>query len=446
MEVLLVFLAAFLAFLAATLVQVRYGVLLLILLYGIYPKLFSLGLAEEGFALSAQRAMLYALVVFYLIRGLWGSAEIRSGLDIAARNKAVFVALLVYLLSRLVGNLLAGRMDVGSFGGLVNEFVVSLFTVLLVVTYVRSVDAVLTVITLIVAALFVNQLVAAYEFVSGGALFADTIDIQYATENQGKLLDGSVRGGYFRARGLFDNPLKLAGFLCLVIPLAIALFQASSDYFTRMLAGTSLLLAPFTAVVTGSRTAVAVTALIALWYAYAFIDRRLGRLGSLFLKAVAILVAAGLVAFVASGLAETYVLGDEYARSTESRYLQFVRVPMALAESPLFGFGSARNIIDMLDVGHVDSFFLTTALEGGLVAVLAVVFAMFRGQRLLLEVSAETTDRRTNVLARGMAIAIGLAFLLALVVSLQDIRFYLFLLIGLAIAMHELHKKAPGNA
>ena len=86
MEVFVLFLAFVLAHFALTAVQFRFGLLFLILTYGIYPKLFSVGISEQGFVLCGQRAMLYVLLGFYVMKALWGSAEIRHGIDVLSRG------------------------------------------------------------------------------------------------------------------------------------------------------------------------------------------------------------------------------------------------------------------------------------------------------------------------------------------------------------------------
>ena len=446
MEVLVLFLAVVLAHFALTAVQFRFGVLFLILTYGLYPKLFSVGISEQGFALSGQRAMLYVLVGFYVMRALWGSAEIRHGIDVLSRHRALVAGLVIYLAARVVGNLLAARIDIGSIAGLVNEFIVSLFIVMLIATYVRTRDDVLVVLSLVAASFFLNQLVALMEFSTGEAISSGIVDIQYQTEEESKLTEGSVRAGYFRSRGFFDNPLKLAGFLCMTLPVLVALIRTSRIFLVRLMAATAIAMTPFTAVFTGSRTAVAVLALIILWYAYANFAKRLSRLSRGFMNGLAAAAAVGVLVLVASGAAESLFFGAEYARSTESRVFQFVRVPMALAASPLFGFGFARNIIDMLDIGHVDSFFLHTALEGGLVALLASIYVMYRAIRLLLHVARAPSEPVIGIIAGNVAVSIGSAFVLGLVLSLSDIRFYLFLSIGIAIVLDHLNEAGTKSA
>ena len=438
MAVTITFLAVVLAHFAATAIQVRYGLLLLIFLYGVYPKFLSLGVSDQGFALSGQRAMLYVLLGFYLLRAMWGSKEIRSGLSLIGRYRWIVGGVIIYLGARLVGNTLAGRMDLGSFAAFINESVISLLVIMLVVTYVKTQRDVVTVLALVVAALLLNQFAAIIEFVLGESMFTNTVDIQYQSDDEAKLLQGTVRSGYFRSRGFFDNPLKLTGFLCLALPAAFATAKTSGVFLVRFFSYVCISLAPVTALFTGSRTGIAVTSLIFLWYAYAYLVRGFGSWGRAMLNIGAAVAVVLVITLVATGAAESLFLGSESGRSAESRVLQYVRVPIALAESPFFGFGYARQLVDLLDIGHVDSFFLTTALEGGLVSLGAVLFVMFGLIRMLRKVASNSPAEVQAVIARHLAVSIGFTFLLGLVLSLNHIRFYMFLFIGLAVVLHSL--------
>ena len=225
--------------------------------------------------------MLYILFGFYVLRALWGSAEIQRGLEIASRYRWMMLGVTLFLLARLGGNILTGRFDLGSLAGLVNEAAISLLIVVLVVTYVTTKEHILTVLALVSITLLINQLVAVFEFSAGRSLFPANLEIQYATNDATKLAEGSIRAGYFRSKGFFDNPLKLAGFLCLTIPVSIALARTSRFLVVRVLATATVVLAIPTAIFTGSRTAIAVTLMIFVWYAYAHVSRRFGPNGRL---------------------------------------------------------------------------------------------------------------------------------------------------------------------
>lgn len=442
MEIFATFLAVLSVHLVVTALDIRLGLILAIFLYGLYPKFLSLGLSSEGFALSGQRAMLYMLTGFYILHALWGSSDVRRGLLILDRYRWIIVLTAVYLGARLVGNLVSGRLDIGSIAALVNQSMVSILILILLVTYVKSKADVIVVLTAVILSLAINQFAALTEFFIGHSLFPENLDLQYQTTEDSRTLEGSSRAGSYRSRGLFDNPLKLTGFICLAFPMSVALLKTSGTYLHKVLLSAVIFFVPVVAVLTGSRTAIVVMAFIVSMYLYTAMSRGMSRIGKRALLVAGIGLAVSALYLVGGGLLETAFLGSDYARSSESRVLQFVRVPIALSESPFFGFGFARNIIDLVDAGHVDSFFLQTALEGGLVAVVALIFVLVLALNLLRKVSGSSTDSELRILATNLSIAIGAAFVLSLVLSMSVIRFYIFLLVGLSIVLHYLHTES----
>ena len=138
MVVTVIFLIAILAHFTLSIIHYRAGFFLFMLLYGIYPRFFSLGLSNEGFALTGQRAMILVLFGLFILRVLWGSAEVRLALNLLKQYRMLMLYLSLFLLSRLAGNLVTGRIDVGSIGAMVSEVMLSAFVVILVITYVRT--------------------------------------------------------------------------------------------------------------------------------------------------------------------------------------------------------------------------------------------------------------------------------------------------------------------
>ncbi len=417
--------------------SIRLALFMVIFLYSLYPKFLSLGVAEQGFALTGQRAMLYVMLGALVIHALWGSADVRRGMQIARQYKWVFVWVFVCLGARLVGNALSGRLDMGAFAAFVNQSVVSILVLYLVVALITSRQDVKIVLGLVVVSLFINQMGAITEYISGQSLFPENLDLQYQTDADPRLLEGSTRAGHYRSRAFFDNPLKLTGFLCLAFPLCIGLVQTSKTFVLKVLFTVPVLLAPVVAVFTGSRTALVVMFLMLIWYAHAAATRGLARHMRVIVGAASVGILV-VIAMVAGGLAESLLFESDYARSTESRLFQYVRVPLALADSPVFGFGFARNIIDLVDIGHVDSFYLQTALEGGLVALFALLAAHFLGFRLALLTARSSCDNELVKLAGSLTVALAAAFVMSLVISMSSIRFYVFLLLGLAMVVHNL--------
>jgi len=137
-EVILLFLLTAAVFLALVIYDIKAAFFVFVLLYGIYPRFFALGLSEEGLALTMQRAALILLLGMYLLHALWGSTAVKAGWNLLAKQRVFLIALIIYLLARLIGNIVSGRLDLAVVGQLVSESLISVFVVLLTVTYVKT--------------------------------------------------------------------------------------------------------------------------------------------------------------------------------------------------------------------------------------------------------------------------------------------------------------------
>jgi len=446
LEIAVLFFAVVGTHFVATAIQYRTGLLFLVFFYAIYPKFFSLGLSSQGFALSGQRAMLYILLGFFILRMLWGSSEVQKGFVLARQYKSIMLPLVVSFLARIGGNIVTVRVDLGSIASMVNEAVVSIFIVMLILIYVVDKRNIQLVMILIVSSLLINELVAVYEFVAQKSILPTDIDLQYETGGQDdKLLAGRPRDGVYRSMGLFDNPLKLVGFLTLVLPLAIGLASRKRGLLSEYISMLVVVLAFPVAFFTGSRTAIGITAMILVWYLYIWLGKGLHRYGRAFLW-----ICLGGVVLVAlysiAGYIEAVLFSKEYSRSTFARGLQFVRVPIALIDSPVFGFGFARNITDLMDVGNVDSFFLKTALEGGIVALGASLWAIIATMKILQEVAVRSASKDLSLMANALRVSLAFLFISGLVLNLSDINFYIYVNIGLAIALHHFVGREPSES
>ncbi|MDP6415207.1 MAG: hypothetical protein QGG54_09320, partial [Gammaproteobacteria bacterium] len=181
MEIALIFFAVVAIHAAISLVHYRAGVFLAIVLYSIYPKFLSLGLSDEGFALTGQRAMLSVLFGIYVLRVLWGSAEVQRGLKLMTRYKLIMYSLIVFVLARLIGNFASGRIDIGSFAAFISETLLSAFIVALILTYISNRQDIVKLLTVVLASLLLNQFASVYEFYTDSSIYSSSIEIQYET-------------------------------------------------------------------------------------------------------------------------------------------------------------------------------------------------------------------------------------------------------------------------
>lgn len=440
MGIALIFLGVVGVHAAVSLVHYRAGIFLAVVLYAIYPKFLSLGLAEEGFALTGQRAMLSILFGIYVLRVLWGSAEVRRGFKLMARYKLVMYALVAFLIARLLGNFVSGRIDVGSLAAFVSESLLSLFIVVLVLTYVRTREDMVKLLTIVLVSLLANQLASVYEFFTEGSIYPADIQLQYETiRTEEQMLEGRMREERYRAMGFFDNSLKLAALLCLTLPFSMFLTVYGANAMTRLFAVVSVALAIPTALFTGSRAALGAMLIIFGWSLYRKISQGMGRITRRAFITFSTAIAAALIYVVASGALEAMLFGEDYARSTTARWTQFITVPLFVAEYPVFGRGYARNIAEIVGMVTLDSFYLRMALEGGMVTLVALAVFLFRGSRIILPLSKINRADFDADLARALRISIGISALLMTVFSFAYVRMYVFMAVAIALSLHSLY-------
>jgi len=446
-EVVLLFLLTTAVFLALVVYDTKAAFFVFVLLYGIYPRFFALGLSDAGLALTMQRAALLLLLGMYLLHALWGSVEVKEGWRVLARQKTLLIALCVYLLARLVGNFAAGRLDFTVFGQLISESLISIFVVMLTVTYVKTRRDINALLLVLMLSLLFNQIIASYEFIAQQPVFPADLSLLYDAGSRGEaVLEGRVRDSVFRAMGVFDNPLKLAVFLSMLLPFAVFLLAWPTKALMKPVAAAVVILAVPVVGFTGSRAGMGAVALVFAWQLYAWLGAKLAPLVRKFVLLCGLGLAAVLIYTFAGQLMQEVLFGDAYARSTEARFDAYLTVPLLLMESPWFGFGYARNIVEQLDLGALDPFYLRLALEGGIVSVAAFIVFIIRA--LVISLANVKTDLLAAdiSLARAIGISLSIAALLALILTLSYVRMYIFLFAGLAVVLTGLYSPDLNDA
>jgi hypothetical protein len=439
-EVVLLFLLTTAVFLALVVYDTKAAFFVFVLLYGIYPRFFALGLSEEGLALTMQRAALFMLLGMYLLHALWGSAEVKAGWSLLARQKTLLLALVIYLVARLIGNIASGRLDLAVVGQLISESLISIFVVLLTVTYVKTRRDINALLLVLMLSLLFNQLIASYEFIAQQPVFPADLGLLYDAGSRGEaVLEGRIRDSVFRAMGAFDNPLKLAVFLSMLLPFAVFLMRWATKDLVKVLAAAVIFLAVPVAWFSGSRAGLGAVALVFGWQLYVWLGAGMTALA----RKLLLVCGAGIVAFLAYAFAgqlmQELLFGEAYARSTAARFDAYLTVPLLLLESPWFGFGYARNIVEQLDLGALDPFYLRLALEGGIVSVTAFLVFIVRALAIAV-VKVDIESFAVDIsLARAIRISITIAAILALMLTLSYVRMYIFLFAGLAVVLTGLH-------
>jgi len=258
-----------------SLASFRMGFYLFIFLYGIYPRFLAVGIGTHGFALTAQRAMVVTLFVLLMLRLLFGTSDFGRVMEFFRKNKLIFVLLLAIPLAKVAGNIVTGRLDAGVIGAVINEFFLTIFVVILVVACVTTIRHMIIVISVVVFTLLLNELAVIAEVLKGGSLFADALEIDFATRDGRDLLAGRLRSGSYRAMGLFQTSLEMAAFSCLAFPLGVAVLGIVRDTGVRTVAALVLVLAGPVIYWTGSRTGLSIYSLLVAIYLFRVIIRPL---------------------------------------------------------------------------------------------------------------------------------------------------------------------------
>jgi len=196
----------------------------------------------------------------------------------------------------------------------------------------------------------------------------------------------------------------------------------------------------------GSRAGLGAVALVFGWQLYVWLGAGVTPIVRKFLLFCGLGLAAVIIYTFADQLMQEVLFGDAYARSTEARFDAYLTVPLLLLESPWFGFGYARNIVEQLELGALDPFYLRLALEGGIVSVTAFVVFIVRALAITV-VKVDIDSWAVDIsLARAIRISITIAALLALMLTLSYVRMYVFLFAGLAVVLTGLHSPDLNDA
>ncbi len=420
-----------------SLASFRMGFYLFIFLYGIYPRFLAVGIGTHGFALTAQRAMVVTLFVLLMLRMLFGTSDFGRVMEFFRKNKLIFVLLLSIPLAKVAGNIVTGRLDAGVIGAVINEFFLTIFVVILVVACVTTIRHVIIVVSVVVFTLLINELAVIVEISKGGSLFADALEIDFATRDDRDLLAGRLRSGSYRAMGLFQTSLEMAAFTCLAFPLGVAALGIVRDTGVRTVAALVLVLAGPVIYWTGSRTGLSVYALLVAFYFFRVITRPLNSRFRAVVSFFTIAIVLAAVYFFADEILRYFLTGIERAhlRSAFSRIEQYVFSVPILAESPWFGFGFSRSIVDIIDLENLDGLYLKTAMEGGVIAVTLLMLLFSRTIWELIQIRSKTLDKRITRITEGLAISLTSIMVMGLALSLPSNKFYAFLIIGLTSAM-----------
>lgn len=382
--------------LPVTLLRPKVGLLAVVFLLPFMPRYLGIGIGEEGFALSPRRIAFIAFTLGLMVHAMLRVDMLHRANLIVRSNKFFFVLIALAIAVRLLSTIINSSFSLQLLYVL-DDVVITLAPAAGVLFLVNSADDERHVLVTLLAALCVSAAIASVESIKGGMILQGLVSVSVEEAGRSGLTD-IFRGDAYRAKALFDNPLLLAEFACVVWPLGAYLYYAGVSQAQRFFALGACLAAPIAIYLTHARSGWLVFALGALGFVALRSWDRSSRI------ARAPIVAMFVVAFSGIGFIAFQIVGEAIAsvgdgadgtRSIIERINQYAVVASALSESPFFGYGMSRNILTNLDsLDHIDNFWLRLLLEGGL--VLLAVFALLAIKAVLLTFASRSDAGSRN--------------------------------------------------
>ena len=359
------------------LVRLRFAVLFFVFMLPFFPRSMAFPVGDGGLALTERRlAIVFLLTLFFILALTKGGALAR--IISIARTQAVFFSILLAMLTTKVVSTLINS-GIGSLSYVLDEILSSIFLFIIVFFIINSRRDVRNAIMALIIGLLISGVLAVVEQIKGAPLLQGLVNVEVADAGR-DLLEGYDRDGHYRSGALFDNPLLLAEFACLVFPFSlwgVTAFHGRS----RLIALAGVLCVPLVLVLVYTRSGALVAAIGLLVFVYGYLW---GRASDLTKFIMSIFLVA--ITFLSLYLAAMLVINPEILFSKKNdggvsaleRASQYFVVADAMTKSPLFGYGLTQNFAKDLDfLNHLDNYWLRLLLEGGLVAFVLFLFILF---------------------------------------------------------------------
>lgn len=339
--------------------------------------------------------------VFVILLFLWLFIEIATKTPITLRffPRLTIPAILFFEMC-LLTLLWAPRLDLATMQSIAMAKVLIMYWV--IANHLREERDLRLICWALLAAVFLQSLIAVLQFGTGRTLGLDFLGEAYITSWEG--------GKLWRVMGTLGHPNRLAMYLELLLPLCLGMFFVLRKSLLRFMAILTFAIGFAALIMTGSRGGWIVT-LVALvvFYSVMVLRRRVtpAQLAAPFLGAVAIIV---LAVFLFSDIIEKRVMGDDYG-SAMSRIPMIQIALNVISAHPVGGVGINNYQVVMQDYNDtimgrgylnidrpVHNMYLLIAGESGLlglVAFLSLLISVF----VLLYRSSGLENRTVSIIA-----------------------------------------------
>lgn len=341
------------------------------------PPYLGFGAGEEGFSLSLVRILLLILFMSLVLSVTQNRGYIVKRISFVYQQNKIMINLLLLLFAVKIFSLSINSRDVTQYIMLFMDFLSSIFIMMLTILIIDSKEKVDRLMQIIFYGYNIVLILVVIEYILQHPVYG------HLASDQMMLLtdttEGMMRSGMYRVSASFLNAIVLAQYLVMLFPIVVAyVYKNNYSLVWKII---YFLLFIFAIYTTGSRTAILLSALMVYLY-FIFNVYKMGKVFKLITTLFNIVV-SGVILYTTYNYINELIgnfhgrfdlVGDEQTISSTERALQYIRIYEKMGESPLFGFGRARNQTEILGSG-IDNYYFWLMMEVGIIGVL--IYGLF---------------------------------------------------------------------
>jgi len=381
--------------------------------------------------------LLCLLIIWSISFFLFGNLQ-RHIRIIYKQNKVLILLITAFFLQGIVAAILGSANKSVSLSAAILQILYFPVFMLFAVSYIRSLRHVVIFSVVVMISLFIAEAIALLEVAMNGSFFAQYVDAASKTAEQ--ILEGKVRDGRYRVTSTFSNPLSFAEFMVLLYPICFYVVRQVKKRLYRNLAASQIVLIPICMWFTGSRAGLGLLVLSLVWILW-LQSGQVIRAQRVLL--VSLVICATLILGIILELDRILIdilLGTGGAEgSSYARLLQLMYGIPAVFSSPLYGYGIHQGAEQIPYLNAIDNYYLTVALEKGLVGLILLLFLQKRMIRLLKKAySSDAGHRAWQSIFQYLIISFVMVFIFELIVSITEVYSIMYVLLGITMVMISL--------
>ena len=196
-----------------------------------FPRSIAVAIGSSGLALTQRRAGVIILFGMFFVYLIVNNGWQKKIIFLIKKQRLFFFILSSLLILKLTSTLI--NSGASSLIYVTDEILFSIFILFSVFVSINTFEDEKKFILIMILGFILSGLLTGLDQVKEAPLLQGVIDVEVATSKE-DVLASRERGDHFRSQALFDNPLLLSEFACLVMPfllLGMKIFSSRKKYF-----------------------------------------------------------------------------------------------------------------------------------------------------------------------------------------------------------------------